>query len=295
MFQKPVIRFLSLVLLLIATGAGCSSDESPTSVGSSSTKTGIDFEMAVSGYDFSIYLDGSYLGRLDSKGDKIHKDLATGTYRFHIVDNVYDRTSKEESFSIIANHRRTITFGVGGEEIEWLVDAVYGNLSTSIDHDQQVIYIGTTLKVYDSLIGRTMAQGKYWLKKSGDSYTYFTASGHQFDTPGNYVGDMSYVTPRSGSQNLYYQSSIPFSYSCFPDRSDGATYYAIAKLYERSSVTSVNASTITRIGPPQTIVRITWSKIDKNSDETIPIAEEVPFKDLGVDEDVIFGVIEQGV
>ncbi|MBK8164368.1 MAG: hypothetical protein IPK64_00235 [bacterium] len=272
--------------------AGCSGDDGPTGPGGETRPTGVDFEMAAAGVDYTVYLGTQSLGRLDSIGETVSRDLGAGTYSFHVVDNIYNRQSEDRSFQIGANQRVKFQFGTGSETIQWLQGASYDNLTATIDQAHQLVYIGTRLSVSDRYIGRSLTHGKYWLKKVGTAYNFFTAPGRSFNTPGNYVGYTLQVRPQAGWTNQFIEASYGFPYASFPDRSAGATYYAFARLYDSSSISSVHSHSIAQIGPPETIARLTWSKAGKNGLDTEPVIEIVPCSEAMAAEIAISCAIE---
>jgi len=290
---KRYPRSVFLILCLVAL-VGCSEDNDITKPGGGSQSTrssGVSFEMGTSGLDYSVYVNGVHWARLNTLGEKVEKDLGPGSHKFYIKDNAHSLQSKPVSFTLKSNQRRYFSFGVGSGNMEWELDASFSRLTATPDNTKKVVYIGTSLNVSEKYAGRTLALGVYWLRKSGETYSYFTSSGYNFDTPKNYVGDMKQVKPVGNSVNQFHNSSIPFPYGCFPDRSAGASYYAISKLYNKSSVSNPNDPTLARIGPPRKIVKITFASSGKSMGETVAVVENVTIQEQEEVLEALFGEI----
>lgn len=101
--------------------------------------------------------------------------------------------------------------------------------------------------------------GVYWLRTCGADFC-FQNSNCSTNTPGRHLGYLQVLTPSSNNAT-FNDVGANFSYSCFPDRSRGATYYGYAVVYDRidlNAVTDVNNPALAKIGPPSKLVTIVW-------------------------------------
>jgi hypothetical protein len=225
--------------------------------------------MGMGGQNWSVVLDGSYVGSLSYAGQTLGRDLSAGAHSFYIRDDAHGATSQAITFSIAAGQKLSYTLGTGSGILSWTYDKTVNlsNLRIQLLAGNTVVRLTTDLTV-SGYGGRAFEVGGYWLSLNAGTY-YFVppVQGFQFNTPGNYIGHMFYATAPNNAAYTF-SPSFDVSASAYPGKSSGTHYYGMFEVYAGTQVASVNASNLTRIGPLAT-VWITYSATSPGAGEAI--------------------------
>lgn len=101
--------------------------------------------------------------------------------------------------------------------------------------------------------------GVYWVRSSGSSFA-FQSSNCSVNTPNHYLGFLK-VLSTSSSDHTFNDVGATIGNGCFPVTTAGTTYYGYAVVYDRidiNAVTNVNDPALANLGPPSTVVTITF-------------------------------------
>ena len=118
MTMSKRFTYLAVVCLLVfALGSAC--QRNPTVPSLTEGATQVWFRMDVSGLDYTVFLDGHEIGRLNSKDETTYRDVSPGGHRFYVHDNTYNRTSYDVDFDISLGQMLVWTFGSGNLSLHW--------------------------------------------------------------------------------------------------------------------------------------------------------------------------------
>ena len=98
----------------------------------------------------------------------------------------------------------------------------FSNLRVELDNENKRAFLFVDLDI-GGYLGQTKAIGGYWAKMCGNDYCY-VPSKCELTTPKDYVGYLWDITP-SYDNSRFTGLGFWVSYECFPDRSEGETYY----------------------------------------------------------------------
>lgn len=250
----------ALVGAVVLLGAvGCSEDATKPRA-SDMAATRIEFRRTAD-VDLSVTLDGTDIGRLYRGNSQIGRDVAAGNHHVQFRDTETSWLSDIYTYTVAPSQTVSITVGTGDALIRWQMTraAELSNLRVRLDNANSRVFLYVDAKVFGCR-NVTRAVGGYWLRKASDgTYRYVGDNGCGSNAPGSYLGRLMDITPAYDRTN-YSDISFAVSYSCFPNRSPGAKYYGIYKLYDapKARVTDVNQTTLDRIGPSQTVI-IQWT------------------------------------
>jgi hypothetical protein len=198
----------------------------------------------------------------DESGGKVTSRL----WKFH---NGETSSKREVSFLYAEDGSHPVTLTVAGPDgsdsktvyinvLPGHPSVTLANLRVKFDNSAQRVsmYVDVNFKQY---AGQPRVLGLYWLRSCGGTFC-FQKSDCGSNAPDDILGRLRVLTPY-GDNVDFNGVGASFPYSCFPDRSTGATYYAYACVYNRvdiNAVTNVNDPSLAIIGPPSTIVPIRW-------------------------------------
>ncbi len=137
--------------------------------------------------------------------------------------------------------------------------AHFSNLEAWVDHPSESVGLFTGLQT-EGYKYETKVVGGYWVQQCGESYCYVSASCNS-NTPEDYLGLLWDVTSEYDT-TIFNNLGFWTPYDCFPDRSDGATYYGYFRLYDTDNASNIqdpNYQSLTAIGPPNVLVGIVWN------------------------------------
>lgn len=157
--------------------------------------------------------------------------------------------------------------------------ASFSNLVPWIDHPSESIGLSVDLQI-EGYRYETKVIGGYWLQQCGQNYCYISASCNT-NTPDDFLGLLWDITPEYDN-TIFNGISFWTPYDCFPDRSDGATYYGYFRLYDvdnASNILDPNEQSLAIIGPPTVLVGIVWGGSgapEKVWGETVAVSGQNP-------------------
>lgn len=113
--------FFTAILCLAVGGCNLFNTESDDDKddGPPQPNSGIEFIMAVDGLDYTVFVNGNSIGRLNFRDERASRDLPPGDHVFYIWNNDYSARSQSFYFNLAAHQRRYYALGDGDTPLIW--------------------------------------------------------------------------------------------------------------------------------------------------------------------------------